>query len=80
VFEVRQHEGYGARWSADGSEFRGFLEPQMEGTNSLHAAVTDTTLRADGHSKGESIELFILIIYQVGFTEYTVYSMQFIQQ
>eukprot|EP01087_Luapelamoeba_hula_P019563 TRINITY_DN6489_c0_g1_i1.p1 TRINITY_DN6489_c0_g1~~TRINITY_DN6489_c0_g1_i1.p1 ORF type:complete len:444 (-),score=81.74 TRINITY_DN6489_c0_g1_i1:27-1358(-) len=29
--EVRVAEGYGARWSADGSEFRGFLEPQMEG-------------------------------------------------
>jgi len=27
VFEVRVPEGYGARWSADGSEFRGFLEP-----------------------------------------------------
>ena len=23
--------GYGARWTADGSMFRGFLEPQMEG-------------------------------------------------
>ncbi len=27
VFEVRVTEGYGARWSADGSQFRGFLEP-----------------------------------------------------
>ena len=36
VFEVRTAEGYGARWLADGSEFRGFLEPQME----------------EGHSKG----------------------------
>eukprot|EP00747_Dinoflagellata_sp_TGD_P224968 gnl/TRDRNA2_/TRDRNA2_98137_c1_seq1.p1 gnl/TRDRNA2_/TRDRNA2_98137_c1~~gnl/TRDRNA2_/TRDRNA2_98137_c1_seq1.p1 ORF type:complete len:309 (+),score=17.23 gnl/TRDRNA2_/TRDRNA2_98137_c1_seq1:139-927(+) len=27
-FEVRQHEGYGARWSANGSRFLGFLEPQ----------------------------------------------------
>eukprot|EP00051_Salpingoeca_urceolata_P035941 m.32086 g.32086 ORF g.32086 m.32086 type:complete len:408 (-) comp9931_c0_seq2:325-1548(-) len=30
VFEIRNSESYGARWSADGSEFRGFLEPQME--------------------------------------------------
>ncbi|CAI5475373.1 unnamed protein product [Closterium sp. Yama58-4] len=29
VFEVRGSEGYGARWSADGLQFRGFLEPQM---------------------------------------------------
>ncbi|ESO87478.1 hypothetical protein LOTGIDRAFT_235121 [Lottia gigantea] len=29
VIEVRQEEGYGARWNADGSGFRGFLEPQM---------------------------------------------------
>lgn len=28
--------GYGARWTADGSSFRGFLEPQM----------------VDGHSVG----------------------------
>ena len=34
VLEVRCSLGYGARWSSDGSEFRGFLEPQM----------------ADGHS------------------------------
>ena len=30
VIEVRCLEGYGARWSHDGSAFRGFLEPQME--------------------------------------------------
>lgn len=36
VFEVREALGYGARWSADGSVFRGFLEPHME----------------DGHEKG----------------------------
>ncbi|KAL1930370.1 hypothetical protein VTP01DRAFT_10532 [Rhizomucor pusillus] len=33
VYEVRQSEGYGARWIRRGSnrwEFRGFLEPQME--------------------------------------------------
>jgi hypothetical protein len=29
--EVRIAEGYGARWLADGAQFRGFLEPQMEG-------------------------------------------------
>ncbi|XP_062197837.1 uncharacterized protein LOC133900656 isoform X2 [Phragmites australis] len=27
VFEIRAHEGYGARWSQDGSKFIGFLEP-----------------------------------------------------
>ncbi|KAK8447606.1 hypothetical protein SEVIR_8G106200v4 [Setaria viridis] len=27
VFEIRVHEGYGARWSQDGSKFIGFLEP-----------------------------------------------------
>ena len=30
VIEVRCVEGYGARWSHDGSAFRGFLEPQIE--------------------------------------------------
>jgi len=28
VYELRLPNGYGARWSADGSSFRGFLEPQ----------------------------------------------------
>jgi hypothetical protein len=36
IFEVRTLEGYGARWSGDGCEFRGFIEPQMQ----------------DGHEKG----------------------------
>ncbi|GLT53484.1 hypothetical protein SLA2020_267520 [Shorea laevis] len=36
VFEIRVADGYGARWSKDGSQFIGFLEPYME----------------DGHSKG----------------------------
>ncbi|KAH0460283.1 hypothetical protein IEQ34_010946 [Dendrobium chrysotoxum] len=36
VFEIRIHEGYGARWSHDGSKFIGFLEPYTE----------------EGHSKG----------------------------
>ncbi|XP_063446169.1 uncharacterized protein LOC134725866 [Mytilus trossulus] len=31
ILEARHTEGYGARWTADGSSFRGFLEPQMEG-------------------------------------------------
>ncbi|KAI6651654.1 hypothetical protein LOD99_4902 [Oopsacas minuta] len=31
VLEARTVEGYGVRWLADGKEFRGFLEPQMEG-------------------------------------------------
>lgn len=30
VFEVRNIEGYGLRWSQNGHTFRGFLEPQME--------------------------------------------------
>ncbi|KAJ3671525.1 hypothetical protein LUZ60_007604 [Juncus effusus] len=29
VFEIRVAEGYGARWSSDGSKFIGFLEPYM---------------------------------------------------
>ncbi|KAK6989115.1 hypothetical protein BgiMline_012313, partial [Biomphalaria glabrata] len=29
IIEARQDQGYGLRWSADGSIFRGFLEPQM---------------------------------------------------
>lgn len=36
VLEVRQPQGYGARWSVDGTNFRGFLEPHME----------------DGHTRG----------------------------
>ncbi|XP_022857961.1 uncharacterized protein LOC111378916 isoform X1 [Olea europaea var. sylvestris] len=36
VFEIRIKDGYGARWSADGTKFIGFLEPYMD----------------DGHSKG----------------------------
>lgn len=36
IFEIRNNLGYGARWGADGAQFRGFLEPQME----------------DGHEKG----------------------------
>ena len=36
VMEIRMAEGYGLRWSGDGTFFRGFLEPQME----------------DGHEKG----------------------------
>ncbi|CAM9110352.1 unnamed protein product [Ectocarpus fasciculatus] len=36
VLEVREESGYGARWSADGAVFRGFLEPHMK----------------DGHEKG----------------------------
>lgn len=30
LFEIRVSDGYGARWLADGSQFRGFLEPPME--------------------------------------------------
>eukprot|EP00123_Amoebidium_parasiticum_P007973 comp18490_c0_seq1/m.19862 comp18490_c0_seq1/g.19862 ORF comp18490_c0_seq1/g.19862 comp18490_c0_seq1/m.19862 type:complete len:309 (-) comp18490_c0_seq1:261-1187(-) len=30
VLEIRTSLGYGARWSADGKTFRGFLEPQQE--------------------------------------------------
>ena len=31
ICEVRTPAGYGARWSGDGSAFRGFLEPHVEG-------------------------------------------------
>lgn len=33
ICEVRTPEGYGARWSGDGSMFRGFLEPHVEGAH-----------------------------------------------
>eukprot|EP00741_Cyanophora_paradoxa_P017309 tig00020961_g16719.t1 len=36
IMEIRTRDGYGARWLADGSQFRGFLEPPME----------------DGHERG----------------------------
>ncbi|XP_061365169.1 uncharacterized protein LOC133308551 [Gastrolobium bilobum] len=36
VFEIRVADGYGARWTEDGTKFIGFLEPYMQ----------------DGHSKG----------------------------
>lgn len=29
IIEARQENGYGARWTCDGQQFRGFLEPQM---------------------------------------------------
>ena len=29
IFYSFQAEGYGARWSADGTRFRGFVEPQV---------------------------------------------------
>ena len=35
VIEIRTIEGYGVRWLHDGSEFRGFLEPQMEDGHSV---------------------------------------------
>ena len=28
IYELRQADGYGARWSASGDTFRGFVEPQ----------------------------------------------------
>ncbi|XXG89366.1 hypothetical protein AAC387_Pa12g1383 [Persea americana] len=34
VLEIRVAEGYGARWSRDGSKFIGFLEPYMEDRHS----------------------------------------------
>ncbi|XP_043696707.1 uncharacterized protein LOC122647343 [Telopea speciosissima] len=34
AFEIRVAEGYGARWSKDGSKFIGFLEPYMDGGHS----------------------------------------------
>lgn len=30
IIEVRSHRGYGVRWTADGAQFRGFVEPPME--------------------------------------------------
>ncbi|KAH6770337.1 hypothetical protein C2S52_015140 [Perilla frutescens var. hirtella] len=36
IFEIRNDDGYGARWSVDGTKFIGFLEPYA----------------VDGHSKG----------------------------
>ncbi|XP_013408421.1 uncharacterized protein LOC106172320 [Lingula anatina] len=30
ILEIRQQDGYGARWSHDGLNFRGFVEPMME--------------------------------------------------
>ena len=30
IIEIRESKGYGARWKVSG-EFRGFVEPQMEG-------------------------------------------------
>ena len=35
VLEVRNELGYGARWSCDGTMFRGFLEPQMNDGHSV---------------------------------------------
>lgn len=35
VLEVRTQLGYGARWSCDGTTFRGFLEPQMSDGHSI---------------------------------------------
>lgn len=35
-FEIRVRDGYGARWSLDGSQFRGFLEPPMEDGHEKH--------------------------------------------
>ncbi|ESO11664.1 hypothetical protein HELRODRAFT_166678 [Helobdella robusta] len=29
TIEIRQKNGYGVRWTCDGAEFRGFVEPQM---------------------------------------------------
>lgn len=29
--EIRESKGYGARWTLDGYEFRGLVEPQIEG-------------------------------------------------
>lgn len=31
----RCSKGYGARWTIDGTKFRGFLEPQMEEGHSV---------------------------------------------
>ena len=31
ILEIRESKGYGARWTLDGNEFRGLVEPQFEG-------------------------------------------------
>ncbi|CDW83132.1 UNKNOWN [Stylonychia lemnae] len=31
ILEIRESKGYGARWSLDGCEFRGLVEPQISG-------------------------------------------------
>ncbi|EAL65277.1 hypothetical protein DDB_G0284457 [Dictyostelium discoideum AX4] len=35
ILEIRNQQGYGLRWTADGCFFRGFLEPQMEGGHEI---------------------------------------------
>lgn len=35
VFEIRVAQGYGARWSPDGTKFIGFLEPYSEDGHSM---------------------------------------------
>lgn len=59
VYEIRQVDGYGMRWSADGLRFRGFVEPQAwdverrrreqlsSGTRSVAADVSATAAAAD---------------------------------
>ncbi|XP_055885668.1 uncharacterized protein LOC129926352 [Biomphalaria glabrata] len=55
IIEARQDQGYGLRWSADGSNFRGFLEPQMIDGHEVGWRHW-TVLRTQGQSCGTNIE------------------------
>ena len=43
VFEIRQRDGFGARWAADGTRFRGLLEPQAWDVQRRAAASSATS-------------------------------------
>lgn len=55
IIKARQDQGYGLRWSADGSNFRGFLEPQMIDGHEVGWRHW-TVLRTQGQSCGTNIE------------------------
>ncbi len=57
IFELRIMQGYGARWSADGRTFRGFLEPQLEGNGvvvSFHVQVDSYVLCVFVHTSARA--------------------------
>ncbi|KAM1037068.1 hypothetical protein FF1_031979 [Malus domestica] len=62
IFEIRVAEGYGARWSSDGSKFIGFLEPYMEHSKRwMHeigsSDVAFGTLDSDKALRSQAIEI-----------------------